>query len=146
MVKITGTSLSLEDEHTGKIHGIVLYPREMDTFNCVLLGDPSVGKGCLMRSYAERCNDAPRHSHTPLLTKVVVEVDNRKVTLQLMHIRIRAVCGSLQNIKDFFPSTDLFFICFSVVDQLSYEHVYSQWYKELQLQYPHTPTLLVGMK
>ena len=118
----------------------------MGEFNCVVIGDASVGKGGLVTCYAERWNGVRRFSTTPLLTNVKVETDNGHVKLHMLHIRIRNVCGSVQNLRDFFSDIDLCLMCYSVVDPISYQHIYSHWFKEFRQQYPHSPTLLVGTK
>ncbi|BHF59328.1 Rho GTPase [Sparganum proliferum] len=43
-----------------------------------------------------------------------------------------------------YPQTDIFLICFSVVNPASFENAREKWYGELQHHCPNVPFLLVG--
>eukprot|EP01117_Protostelium_nocturnum_P002121 TRINITY_DN12762_c0_g1_i1.p1 TRINITY_DN12762_c0_g1~~TRINITY_DN12762_c0_g1_i1.p1 ORF type:complete len:190 (+),score=56.31 TRINITY_DN12762_c0_g1_i1:48-617(+) len=45
-----------------------------------------------------------------------------------------------------YPDTQLFLVCFSVVDRQSFERVTSKWIPEIANQSPGTPFVLVGTK
>lgn len=45
-----------------------------------------------------------------------------------------------------YPETNVFLICFSVVNMVSYENVRQKWYKEVRHHCPDTPVLLIGTK
>ena len=45
-----------------------------------------------------------------------------------------------------YPQTDVFLVCFSVVNPTSLENVEHKWYKELQHHAPGVPIILVGTK
>jgi small GTP-binding protein len=45
-----------------------------------------------------------------------------------------------------YPQTDVFLICFSLVDPKSFENVRYSWYKEVRHHCPNTPIILVGTK
>jgi Ras-related C3 botulinum toxin substrate 1 len=45
-----------------------------------------------------------------------------------------------------YPQTDVFLICFSLVDPKSFENVREKWYKEIRHHCPTTPIILVGTK
>jgi small GTP-binding protein len=45
-----------------------------------------------------------------------------------------------------YPQTDVFLICFSLVDPKSFENVREKWYKEIRHHCPNTPVILVGTK
>jgi len=40
----------------------------------------------------------------------------------------------------------VFLICFSLINQDSFEHIKSKWYPEIRHHCPHTPIILVGTK
>eukprot|EP00731_Ephydatia_muelleri_P016015 Em0009g439a len=42
--------------------------------------------------------------------------------------------------------TDVFLVCFSIVDPSSYENVKDKWYSEVRHHCPNTPVILVGTK
>merc|ERR1712013_756508 len=45
-----------------------------------------------------------------------------------------------------YPGTDIFILCFSLVDPESYCNLAGKWYREIRHYCPHTPILLVGTK
>jgi len=45
-----------------------------------------------------------------------------------------------------YPKTDIFLLCFSVVNHPSYVNVKDRWYTEIKHHCPNTPILLVGTK
>lgn len=45
-----------------------------------------------------------------------------------------------------YPQTDVFLICFSIVDPASYDNVKQKWYPEIKHHCPDTPIVLVGTK
>ena len=45
-----------------------------------------------------------------------------------------------------YQSTDIFFICFSTVDPISYRNVRKKWWPEVVRFSPDTPVILVGTK
>ena len=45
-----------------------------------------------------------------------------------------------------YPQTDVFIICFSIVNPSSFENVRAKWYTEIKYYCPETPIILVGTK
>eukprot|EP00079_Xenopus_tropicalis_P017376 XP_004917264.1 PREDICTED: rho-related GTP-binding protein RhoJ isoform X2 [Xenopus tropicalis] len=43
-----------------------------------------------------------------------------------------------------YPNTDVFLICFSVVNPASYHNVHEEWVSELRACMPHVPYVLIG--
>ncbi|KAG8126592.1 hypothetical protein E2320_021645, partial [Naja naja] len=43
-----------------------------------------------------------------------------------------------------YPNTDVFLICFSVVNPASYHNVQEEWVPELKVCMPHVPYVLIG--
>ncbi len=45
-----------------------------------------------------------------------------------------------------YPQTDVFLICFSIVNPSSFENVRAKWFQEVKHFCPNTPIVLVGTK
>lgn len=45
-----------------------------------------------------------------------------------------------------YPQTDVFLVCFSVVNPTSFEHITHKWFPEVSHHCPGTPVILVGNK
>lgn len=45
-----------------------------------------------------------------------------------------------------YPQTDVFLVCFSVVNPTSFEHITHKWFPEVSHHCPETPIILVGNK
>lgn len=45
-----------------------------------------------------------------------------------------------------YPQTDVFLICFSLVDPMSLENVTKKWVPEIRRYSPHVPVMLIGTK
>ncbi len=45
-----------------------------------------------------------------------------------------------------YAQTDVFLICFSIVNPISFENVRTKWYPEVKFFCPNTPIILVGTK
>ncbi|KAM4690225.1 rho-related GTP-binding protein RhoV [Rhinophrynus dorsalis] len=109
---------------------------------CVLVGDGAVGKTSLVVSYT--INGYPtEYQPTALDTfSVQVLVDGAPVRIQLCDTagqedfdKLRALC---------YPDTDVFLVCFSVVNPSSFQNVVEKWIPEIRAHSPHTPVVLVG--
>eukprot|EP01101_Sappina_pedata_P006991 TRINITY_DN35_c0_g1_i3.p1 TRINITY_DN35_c0_g1~~TRINITY_DN35_c0_g1_i3.p1 ORF type:complete len:216 (+),score=80.64 TRINITY_DN35_c0_g1_i3:85-732(+) len=111
---------------------------------CVVVGDGAVGKTCLLISYTE--GRFPKE-YVPTVfdnyeATIMVEGQEAKLSLwdtagQEGYARIRTLS---------YPKTDVFLLCFSVVDHTSFENVGARWLIELKHHCPNTPIMLVGTK
>ncbi|XP_032819969.1 rho-related GTP-binding protein RhoU-like [Petromyzon marinus] len=109
---------------------------------CVLVGDGAVGKTSLVVSYTT--NGYPTQ-YVPTAFddySASVSVDGRPVRLQLCDMagqddfdKLRPLC---------YPNTDVFLLCFSVVNPSSFQNVSEKWAPELRAHCPHAPLVLVG--
>ncbi|EFA86112.1 hypothetical protein PPL_00672 [Heterostelium album PN500] len=114
----------------------------------VIVGDSGVGKTCMLITH---CSKSFPTEYIPVVfdnytdSSSVITVDGFRVSLgywdttvgRAEYDRIRVLC---------YPSTDLFLICFSVVNQESFANVSGRWYPEIRQHCPDTPFILVGTK
>uniref|UniRef100_A0A090XC55 Putative ras-related c3 botulinum toxin substrate 1 n=1 Tax=Ixodes ricinus TaxID=34613 RepID=A0A090XC55_IXORI len=118
----------------------------MQAIKCVVVGDGAVGKTCLLISYTT--NAFTRRVHPRLCStnySANVMVDGKPINLGLWDtVRprgLRPVSGHVS-----YPQTDVFLICFSLVNPASFENVRAKWYPEVSHHCPNTPIILVGTK
>nr|XP_020652524.1 rho-related GTP-binding protein RhoQ [Pogona vitticeps] len=109
---------------------------------CVVVGDGAVGKTCLLMSYA---NDAFPEEYVPTVFDhyaVSVTVDGMQYLLGLYDTAGQEDYDRLRPLS--YPMTDVFLICFSVVNPASFQNVKEEWVPELKEYAPNVPYLLVG--
>ncbi|KAA0708731.1 Rho-related GTP-binding protein [Triplophysa tibetana] len=109
---------------------------------CVVVGDGAVGKTCLLMSYA---NDAFPEEYVPTVFDhyvVNVIVSGKQHLLGLYDTAGQEDYNQLRPLS--YPNTDVFLICFSVVNPASYHNVQEEWVPELKSCMPHVPYILIG--
>ncbi|XP_028324266.1 rho-related GTP-binding protein RhoQ isoform X2 [Gouania willdenowi] len=109
---------------------------------CVVVGDGAVGKTCLLMSYA---NDAFPEEYVPTVFDhyaVSVNVGGKQYLLGLYDTAGQEDYDRLRPLS--YPMTDVFLICFSVVNPASFQNVREEWVPELQEYAPTIPFLLIG--
>lgn len=107
---------------------------------CVIVGDGAVGKTSLAVSYS---NDTFPTEYVPTAFdnyNVVVQVDNQPIRMQLCDTAGQDELDPLRNLC--YPDTDVFMLCFSVVQPGSFESASTRWAEELRLL--GAPIILVG--
>ena len=73
-----------------------------------------------------------------------VDVDGKPVNLALWDTAGQEDYDRLRPLS--YPGTDVFLVCFSLVDPKSFEHSKIKWIRELQTNAPNSPIILVGTK
>lgn len=110
----------------------------------VVVGDGAVGKTCLLISYAN--NRFPDEYVPTVFDNYVVNITAGDDTIELglwdtagqeEYDRLRPLS---------YANANVFLICFSVVNPVSFENVLSKWYPEIQHFCPDVPIILVGTK
>ncbi|CAM9682711.1 unnamed protein product [Lampetra planeri] len=109
---------------------------------CVVVGDGAVGKTCLLMSYA---NDQFPEEYVPTVFDhyaVNVTVEGEQYLLGLFDTAGQEDFEGLRPLS--FPLTDVFLVCFSVVNPASFTNARDLWVRQLSARLPRVPFLLVG--
>eukprot|EP01088_Endostelium_zonatum_P021990 TRINITY_DN904_c0_g2_i1.p1 TRINITY_DN904_c0_g2~~TRINITY_DN904_c0_g2_i1.p1 ORF type:complete len:207 (-),score=20.60 TRINITY_DN904_c0_g2_i1:117-737(-) len=117
---------------------------QAQTAKCVVVGDGAVGKTCLLSTYAK---DEFPSEYVPTVFdnyETAVMMDTVCYNLNLWDTAGQEEYDKLRHLS--YPETDVFVVCFSVVDPDSLLNVSSRWVKELREHCTDPPMLLVGTK
>ena len=114
----------------------------MKSIKCVVVGDGAVGKTCLLISYTT--NKFPSKYAPTVFDNyaVTVMIGGEPYTLGLFDTAGQEDYDRLRPLS--YPQTDVFLVCFSVVNPSSYENVKEKWVPEILHHCQKTPFLLVG--
>jgi len=111
---------------------------------CVVVGDGAVGKTCLLATYSR---DEFPSEYVPTVFdnyETAVMMEGTCYNLNLWDTAGQEEYDKLRHLS--YPETDIFVVCFSVVDPDSHSNVTARWIKELKEHCPDTPVLLVWTK
>jgi len=112
--------------------------------NCkiVIIGDGAVGKTSLLYVYAKGVFPT---DYVPTV------FDNYYTNVKIDGLPIKVGLWDTAGQEDFeqlrplsYPDTDVFCLCFSIVNRGSFENIPTKWKKELKRHGPKVPVILVG--
>jgi Ras-related C3 botulinum toxin substrate 1 len=116
----------------------------MKNIKCVIVGDGTVGKTCLLVSFTT--NSFPRE-YVPTV------FDNYSANMMYNHTPICLNLWDTAGQEDYdklrplsYPQTDIFLICYSIAYRPSFHNIKYKWIPELKYYSPSTPFILVGLK
>ncbi|EGG14962.1 Rho GTPase [Cavenderia fasciculata] len=115
-----------------------------EVIKLVVIGDGAVGKTCLLISYAN--NRFPEDYIPTVFDNYVVNLTagERNIELGLWDTAGQEEYDKLRPLS--YANANVFLICFSITNPVSYENVYTKWYPEVMHFCPDVPQILVGTK
>ena len=102
---------------------------------CMVVGDGAVGKTSLLINYTG--NRFP-------VDYVFAELNGRHIRFALWDTAGQEEYSRLRALS--YPGTDIFLLCFSVINTSSFHNITSKWYPEISHHCPDANTMLVGTK
>jgi len=111
---------------------------------CVVVGDGAVGKTCMLISYTE--GRFPKE-YVPTVFdnyEATIIVEGKEVKFSLWDTAGQEGYARIRTLS--YPKTDVFLLCFSVVNHPSFVNVKDRWHTEIKHYCPNTPIILVGTK
>ena len=111
---------------------------------CVLVGDGSVGKTCMLISYT---SDKFPTEYVPTIFEnytATVQVEKQNIKLSLWDTAGQEDYGELRQLS--YPQADVFIIVFSVIEPSSFENAIKKWYPELSEKNQKAPKIFAGNK
>uniref|UniRef100_A0A914WKC8 Uncharacterized protein n=1 Tax=Plectus sambesii TaxID=2011161 RepID=A0A914WKC8_9BILA len=118
---------------------------DVQAIKCVVVGDSTVGKTCLLITYTtDAFPGEPTRSTVFDNYSANVMVNGKPINLELWDTTGQEDYARLTQVS--YPQTEVLLICFSVVNPASFENVRAKWLPEVSHHCPRTPIILVGTK
>merc|ERR1712137_1068227 len=111
---------------------------------CVVVGDGAVGKTCMLISYTE--GKFPKE-YVPTVFdnyEATIIVEGKEIKFSLWDTAGQEGYARIRTLS--YPKTDIFILCFSVVNHPSFINVKDRWYVEIKHHCPNVPMLIIGTK
>eukprot|EP01097_Dermamoeba_algensis_P008178 TRINITY_DN5334_c0_g1_i1.p1 TRINITY_DN5334_c0_g1~~TRINITY_DN5334_c0_g1_i1.p1 ORF type:complete len:198 (-),score=40.87 TRINITY_DN5334_c0_g1_i1:242-835(-) len=114
----------------------------MEEVKCVVVGDGGVGKTCMLIAYTQQ--KFPE-DYIPTVFdnyEALINFEGKEVKFSLWDTAGQEGYARIRTLS--YPRTDIFLLCYSVVNPTSFVNVKDRWCRELQHLCPTTPIILVG--
>lgn len=110
----------------------------------VVVGDGAVGKTCLLHVYVKR--EFPEKYVPTIFDNWSAEVSagERRVKLELWDTAGQEEYERLRHLS--YKETNVFLLCFSVVEPASHHNIRAKWVHEVRLHQPKAQLIVVGTK
>ena len=119
-------------------------PTNMQDIRCVIVGDTSVGKSCLIISNTTGAFPGEYYPHILENHNANWMIDGKPTNFVFLDT------GAAEDDEPsrilHYPHADVVMICFSVVSPSSFESVETKWRPEIERLCPNVPIVLVGTK
>jgi len=118
--------------------------QNVQSIKLVVVGDGAVGKTCLLIAYTS--NSFPREYVPTVFDNYTahVMVEGKTISLGLWDTAGQEEYDRLRPLS--YPSTDVFLLCFSLVNPTSLKNVKTRWLREVRHHCPNAKLILVGTK
>jgi len=115
-----------------------------ENIKCVIVGDGAVGKTCLMMTFISNKFPSDYIPTTCDNLRHTMVVDGFTVGVGLWDTAGQEEYDRLRPLS--YPETDVFIVCYSVINPVSFENITQKWMPELESHAPGVPIVLVGTK
>ncbi|CAL1585943.1 unnamed protein product [Knipowitschia caucasica] len=110
--------------------------------SCMLVGDPAVGKTSMVVSYTSNGYPAEYLQTGFDVFSGQVQVEGSPVKVQLLDTAGQEEFDEFRALS--YGQTDVFLLCFSVVNPTSFHNITKKWIPEIRAHNPSAPIVLVG--
>lgn len=115
---------------------------EPDLISCMLVGDGAVGKTSMIVSYISNGYPAEYQQTGFDVFSGQVQVEGSPVRVQLVDTAGQEEFDEFRSLS--YSHTDVFLLCFSMVNPSSFHSVTKKWVPEIRACNPSSPIVLVG--